>query len=364
MRLGMRVLFDQLPQYSDHVLVDGAFDPLHAGHIAYLNAARALNKGPLLCAVASDDQIREKGRSPLLPQESRVAVMEALCDAVFAKDRPTEDVLLHLTPVAYVKGWDWRDRLPTAQTAMCELREIPILFVDTAHDSSTARLRAWALADADRSLDRLATSMAVQAVTPPERYDAEYFAGNWRADGNRYTLEARRHAEGRHPKIIKELFGGWTVLDAGCGPGFLVHMLRELGMDVLGVDPSPAAVALRPFGTDRVIHRSVSTLAPHQADLVICREVLEHLPVREVADLVRDLFRIAKKAVYITTRFHAGPIFDVTDEREVDPTHQTLLTQPFLRSLCVLNGGTRRRDWEAMLDWQQKGRVLCYEVTR
>ena len=102
----MRVSFSELPDFSDHVLVDGAFDPLHAGHIAYLEQARSLWAMPsqILCAVASDEQIREKGRAPLLPQASRVAVMDALCDAVYAKDRPTEQLIEQLRPKVYLKG--------------------------------------------------------------------------------------------------------------------------------------------------------------------------------------------------------------------------------------------------------------------
>ena len=97
---------------------------------------------------------------------------------------------------------------------------------------------------------------------------------------------------------------------------------------------------------------------------MICREVLEHLTVQQATALVADLFRLARKAVYITTRFAQTPsgLFSVEEERDVDPTHITLLTQPFLRALCVLCGGKRRREWEAALDWQVKGRCLVYEV--
>ena len=139
-------------------------------------------------------------------------------------------------------------------------------------------------------------------------------------------------------------------------------MLKEQGMAVMGYEPSPAARVLAP----PEIRASISDTWCEGWDLVICREVLEHLTVRQAAETIHSLFEAANKAVYITTRFHPSPssVFDVTDERDVDPTHSTLLTQPFLRSLCVLAGGKRRRDWEIKLDWQQKGRCLCYEVTK
>lgn len=360
----MRVTFD-LPKYSNHYLVDGAFDPLHAGHIAYLQAAASLSKAPLLCAVASDEQIRAKGKIPLLPQESRVATVEALgcVAAVHAKQGPTEDVLRQMRPFAYVKGWDWRDRLPSEQLEVCRALEIPIVYLETPSDSSTARLRAWALADADASLDRLETYLHAQQATPPERYDKDYFQGLWRADGGSYTLDARRKAEGRHPKIIKELWEGKTILDAGCGPGYLVQMLRELGMDAAGFDTSKEAVKLSPLPSSRICCCTAEDVPDKVADVVICREVLEHMTVQDVHWMVCNLFRSAREAVYITTRFQSDrSVFDVTDERDVDPTHISLLSQSFLRALCVLNGGVRDREAERKLDHLGKGRVLVYAL--
>jgi len=362
----VRATFDDLPRLSDLALVDGSFDPLHAGHIAYLNAAHQFSGVPLLVSIASDDDIRAKGREPLLPVEQRATVLEALehVVGVHIKDRPTEAVLEQLRPTAYIKGADWSGRLPSEQIDVCARFGIPIHYTETPMDSSSSLLADWSVRDADRQLDALEAYMAAQAVTPPERYDREYFEGQWRTTAPAYTLDARRKAEGRHPKILKELFGGMSILDVGCGPGFLVQMLRELGMDAGGIDPSKEAVEMSRLTRDRICCCHVTDAPSKVADVAICREVLEHLTVAEVAVMVAELFRVARKAVYITTRFHHSPrsVFDVTDERDVDPTHQTLMTQPMLRALCVLNGGKRRRDWESALDHQNKGRVLCYEV--
>lgn len=355
----MLVFFDDLPTYRNHVLVDGAFDPLHAGHVAYLQCARWAKQAPILCAVASDDDIRAKGREPLLPQSSRASVLDAICDAVYVKDRPTEQVIDQMRPRAYVKGMDWRDRLPVEQVEACRRVGAEVVFIDAGNgDSSTARLRAWALADADQSLDRLEADAHNQ--TTPE-FDTSYFTGDWRGNAP-FTYESRKAIEGRHPEIVKEVFDGLSVLDVGCGPGHFVRMLRELGMDAGGIDPSLDAVKLSNGFMDRIVRADVWEMPPKVADLAICREVLEHVPVREIPVMINQLFRVARRFVYITTRFHAGAMFDVATDFETDPTHISLLTQPFLRSLCVLNGGLRRRDLETKLDHMNKGRVLVYEV--
>jgi cytidyltransferase-like protein len=361
------ISFDDLPRLSDCALVDGAFDPVHAGHVAYLLAAYAKAGRPLICTIASDDDVRAKGRPVCLPAEQRAVVAWALPQVVgvYIKDRPLSEIIEQLKPACYIKGKDWEGKLPADQVGACARHGIPIYYVESSvTDSSTARLSAWALTDADRHLDALEAYMAAQAVTPAERYDREYFEGTWRTTAPAYTLEGRRIAEGKHPEIIAGLWPGHSVLDVGCGPGFLVKFLFDLGVDVWGLEPSAEAIALAP---KTVAHRIAQGDTAHRRpreDVVICREVLEHLTVQQAAALVADLFRLARKAVYITTRFHPAPrsVFDVTDERDVDPTHQTLMTQTFLRALCVLNGGRRNRAAEAALDWQRKGRVLVYDV--
>lgn len=59
------------------VLVTGGWDPLHSGHIAYINAAKALGD-VLLVGVNSDDWlVRKKGRA-FMPIVERVAIIENL----------------------------------------------------------------------------------------------------------------------------------------------------------------------------------------------------------------------------------------------------------------------------------------------
>lgn len=125
-------------------MVDGAFDPLHAGHIAYFRAAAALGR-PLVCNVASDRYVRVK-HPPLLPDWQRIAVIDALRDIQFThlNEYDTLSVLEQLRPVAYIKGKDWEGRLPPFQVDLCHQRGIQIVFLDTVLESSTRLLQAQA----------------------------------------------------------------------------------------------------------------------------------------------------------------------------------------------------------------------------
>jgi bifunctional ADP-heptose synthase (sugar kinase/adenylyltransferase) len=128
-------------------MVDGGFDPLHHGHVAYFEAAAGLGL-PVLCNVAPDEWVARKHR-PLLRQAERAAVIDALRFVAYTHlaAGTTESVLRALVPRAYAKGADWRGRLPADEVAACEELGIEVVYLDTIVDSSTAVLERYALAD-------------------------------------------------------------------------------------------------------------------------------------------------------------------------------------------------------------------------
>src|SRR4051812_19879581 len=128
-------------------------------------------------------------------------------------------------------------------------------------------------------------AVLTQEAVTPEHYDDEYFATDWRDEDNRYELETRRRVEDRNPSLIKEVFEPARVLDVGCGPGFLMLFIAELGVEVEGIDFSPSSRELAPPEMrDKIVIGDVAAQhVPEQSfDLVICREVLEHLTVVQV----------------------------------------------------------------------------------
>ena len=198
-------------------------------------------------------------------------------------------------------------------------------------------------------------------------YDSEYFTGEWRDEGNNYSLETRRRIEAKNPALIKEVFTPTKALDLGCGPGALMHLLWELGVDVEGIDFAESSRQIAtPEVRDRIRIGQVTdhTLTPAGAyDLVICREVLEHLTVLQVRQAVSNMVRMTSKFIYVTTRFHPEPesLLDFTTQFDVDPSHITLLNKDMLRLMFVLEGCRSRPDLEARMDWGNKGRVLVLE---
>jgi SAM-dependent methyltransferase len=220
--------------------------------------------------------------------------------------------------------------------------------------------------DFETLVDEFEAAVVAQRPVDAEHYDEEYFVSDWRDEGNKYDIETRRRVEGKGPALIKEVFGPERALDMGCGPGALMYLLHELGVEVDGVDFSPEIKALAPDAVrDRITVGAVTErLVPDRSyDLVICREVLEHLTVLQVRQTVAAVCAASSRFAYVTTRFHPEPqsLLDFTTQFEVDPSHITLLNKEFLRCLFVLEGFRRRADLEQRMDWGGKNRVLVYE---
>ena len=96
------------------VFTNGVFDILHAGHVTYLDAARALGD-VLIVGVNADDSVgRLKGAErPVNPLEDRLTVLTALRSVdhviAFSEDTPLA-VITALLPQVLVKGGDYSDR--------------------------------------------------------------------------------------------------------------------------------------------------------------------------------------------------------------------------------------------------------------
>ena len=102
------------------VFTNGCFDILHAGHVRYLEAARALGDC-LVLGLNTDASVRRlKGETrPVNTELDRAAVVGALVavDYVVLFDEPTAEMLIEkVRPAVYAKGGDYtRETLPEAR---------------------------------------------------------------------------------------------------------------------------------------------------------------------------------------------------------------------------------------------------------
>jgi cytidyltransferase-like protein len=325
--------FSAVANSNNVALIGGVFDPLHAGHLAYIKAARPY--GTLVCALSD----APSKHPPLVPLKERAQLLEALGCCVIPHDgTDIPRIIQALKPSAYIKGADWAGKLPEAELAACHRTGTSVVFTDTKDQSSSKLLAEYERARTAEKLADFELFVQTQADQEP-----------WKPV-TPYDRESRRAIEAPHADRIVQTFDGRTVLDYGCGFGYLVELLNERGMTATGWD---------------LQFKDEAEILEARYDLVICREVLEHVPLREWPNTIWWLIHSARKYVYLTTRFTAkSHLLDVDGTDDLDPTHISMVQQDFLRSVFALHGCTRRPDLEAALDWRKLGRCLVYEVPR
>lgn len=99
------------------------------------------------------------------------------------------------------------------------------------------------------------------------------------------------------------IVGDWcgkSVLDLGCGGGFMSEALAERGAHVIGVDPSGPAIAIARNHAEatglsidyRVGAGESLPVAESSLDIVLCVDVLEH--VRDLDAVIAEIRRVLK----------------------------------------------------------------------
>ena len=154
-------------------------------------------------------------------------------------------------------------------------------------------------------------------------FDEKYFE-----DGVRSRVSAYENYRWMPERSIREAssiinnISFTTVLDFGCAKGFMVHALRLLGKEAHGVDVSEYAVTnCHPKVKEYLTVVDTAEDIKGGWDLIIAKDVLEHIPKEEIPSVLAALRRRCK------TIFVAVPLGDGTRYRireyEMDITHVT-----------------------------------------
>ena len=129
------------------VVTNGCFDLLHAGHVTYLEAARAAGDA-LLIGLNGDDSVRQlKGSDrPVVPEADRATVLAALACVdgvcIFPEVRAVR-FLEAVAPDIYVKGGDYTiDTIHQDERRAVESQGGRILFIPFLPGRSTSGILA------------------------------------------------------------------------------------------------------------------------------------------------------------------------------------------------------------------------------
>ena len=154
-------------------------------------------------------------------------------------------------------------------------------------------------------------------------YDTDYWGGvtsDW--NGGIFSKDPatilRRYQEyvSTALKVVERSRG--KLLEVGCGIGQVVKILRNIGIEVMGLDVSDWAVkhSLTPY----TIKGSIYSLpfGDKIFDLVYSHDVLEHIPISGLKCAIAELQRVGKK------NYHIISCGSLDDDRDI--THVTMHT--------------------------------------
>ena len=146
----------EVVQPGQAVLVSGAFDPLHYGHIRYLRAAAQHaddHRLPLVVALAPDEYVQR--RHPLLQRlEERLEMIDAIRGVAFVIPQESEslaETIRRVRPRYVVKGTDWKTHgLPHDEVAAMDEVGAELIWTEISPDVSSSDLlhaAFWRFAD-------------------------------------------------------------------------------------------------------------------------------------------------------------------------------------------------------------------------
>lgn len=173
----------------------------------------------------------------------------------------------------------------------------------------------------------------------------EDYAPEWKGSSD----DAREMA-----KYIKETFNPKKVIDVGCGIGKLVKELRKLKIDAIGIEFSKSFINASPikkFLYEGDIFHLPSEISD-QFDLVVCMEVLEHLPPTRLSEAINNLKKLSSKHFLITIpcfgpdyNYSGLPLYEecwLQDAQNNVPFHNLVVDSNGIPHLRHISLATRR----------------------
>lgn len=131
-------------------------------------------------------------------------------------------------------------------------------------------------------------------------------------DGDRRTGYGGYHYDGRWAAVAKglvehyQLQPGQRVLDVGCGKGFLMYELMQLGLEVVGLDVSEYALEHAKPEVKPFLQRGNATELPfpdQSFDLAISLTTLHNLYCYDLDKALREFERVAKRKYLVVESY-------------------------------------------------------------
>ena len=156
-----------------------------------------------------------------------------------------------------------------------------------------------------RDYDKRAKEKTPEIVALAKQFGKDFFDGDRKCGYGGYRYDGRWKTVVKRMREHYKLPDNASILDIGCGKGFMLHDFKELMPDctVAGIDVSDYAIensmtSVKPFL--RVASAEKLPYSDKSFDLVISINSIHNLPLERLKIALREIERVCRGNSYIT----------------------------------------------------------------
>ena len=156
-----------------------------------------------------------------------------------------------------------------------------------------------------RNYDARDREKTPEIISLAKEFGKDFFDGDRKCGYGGYDYDGRWKAVAERMRNKYILPSNASILDIGCGKGFLLHDFKEMMPDckVAGLDISDYAIANSMSSIRKFLKVGSADLLPfpdNSFDLVISINSIHNLPLNRLADSLREIERVSRGDSYIT----------------------------------------------------------------
>jgi len=153
-------------------------------------------------------------------------------------------------------------------------------------------------------LSRVLAGNKAEFAELAKKFDVEYWDGDRNTGYGGYRYDGRWRAIARRLVELYQIQPGDSILDVGCGKGFLLHdlTLEVPGVRIAGIDISPYALAHAKPEVASSLQFANATSLPFPDDtfdFVVSINTLHNLYIDGLFQALREIERVSRKHKYI-----------------------------------------------------------------
>ena len=158
---------------------------------------------------------------------------------------------------------------------------------------------------ANRDYDKRVQEKTPEIIRIAKEFGKEFFDGDRKCGYGGYKYDGRWNSVVKRMKDFYKLADNVSILDIGCGKGFMLHDFKELmpAATIAGIDVSEYAVdnamdSVKPFL--KVASAEKLPYPDKSFDLVVSINSIHNLPLERLKIALREIQRVCRGNSYIT----------------------------------------------------------------